>query len=323
MSRSAVVFGGSGFIGGHLLDSLAARGYARLLSVDIRPPVRRNPAVEYLRCDLRQPIGDRVAGSFDEAYNLAAIHTTPGHPDHEYYDANVLGALHVVEFCRERRIERVCFTSSISVYGPGEDAKTEESPLAPVSAYGKSKLMAERVHRLWAVAEPGRRLVIARLAVIFGPGEGGNFTRLAKALASGFFLYPGRRDTIKGCAHVDEVVRSFEFGLARSEPVYLYNGCYPRPYTLQEVCDAFHEVGGLPRPRGTIPFWTMTAAVVPFEALNAIGLRNPICRARVDKLVHSTHISPRRLMQDGFVFETDLTEGLRRWKRARPDGAFV
>ena len=322
MSRKAVVFGGSGFIGGHLVAALAERGYERIVSADLRPSANRTAGVEYVTCDLREPVGRQIQGDFDEAYNLAAVHTTPGHADHEYYDANVFGALHVTRFCEEHGVRSLVFTSSISVYGPSEEAKSEASLPAPVSAYGKSKLQAEGIHEMWQRAAADRRLAVARLAVIFGPREGGNFTRLARALATNTFLYPGRKDTIKGCAYVGEVIRTFRFALERPERLYTYNVAYPEPYTLERICAAFHEVGGLPRPKGTLPTSVMKAGVLPFEVLSAIGIRNPICRARVDKLVHSTYIVPGRLLADGYSFETDLDEALRRWLAAAPSGRF-
>jgi len=323
MSRTAVVFGGSGFIGTHLVASLRARAYGRIVSADIRPPRERADGVDYVLCDLREPIGSQIEGEFAEVYNLAAVHTTPGHRDHEYYDANVFGALHVTQFCESHGVRSLIFTSSISIYGPSEEAKSEASPPAPVSAYGKSKLQAEGIHRMWRAAQQDRKLVVARLAVIFGPGEGGNFTRLAKALSTGIFLYPGRRDTIKGCAYVDEVIRTFEFALNRPERCYIYNVAYPEPYTLERICRAFHEVGGLPRPKGTIPACAMKVATLPFELMSAIGFRNSICRARVDKLLNSTYVVPARLRADDYEFETDLEEALRRWKQAEPSGRFV
>ena len=229
----------------------------------------------------------------------------------------------MVRFCESHAVPNLFFTSSISVYGPNEEPKTEASSPAPVSAYGKSKLQSEGIFRLWAKSDPRRHLVIARPAVIFGPGESGNFTRLAKALSTGFFFYPGRRDTVKGCAYVEEVLRTFRFASARPEKIYIYNIAYPTPYTMESICRAYRDVGGLPGPRGTIPTSAMMAVVLPFEAMNAVGLRNPVCRERVQKLVNSTYIVPERLVQDGYEFETDLEEALRRWKAADPSGEFV
>ena len=67
----------------------------------------------------------------------------------------------------------------------------------------------------------------------------------------------------------------------------------------------------------------MKLATIPFEILNTMGIRNGICRERVLKLVHSTHITPRRLIEDGYQFDTDLEKGLRHWQAAAPEGRFV
>ena len=323
MATAAVVFGGSGFIGRHLLCSLKKWGYTRVVCGDIRAEREPVDGVEYVICDVRRPLDDLIDGEFDEVYNLAAVHTTPGHLDHEYYDTNVFGAINIARFCEVHGVNTLYFTSSISVYGPSEEPKTEQSPLVPVSAYGKSKLQAEGIHHLWAQSDQRRRLFVSRLGVIFGPGENGNFTRLAKALSTGFFLYPGRRDTIKGCAYVDEVLRTFRFALDQRERIYTYNVAYSKAYTLEQICETFHEVGGLPLPKGTVPTAVMMAATLPFEVMNSLWLRNSVCRARVHKLVNSTYVVPERLMADGYTFETDLHEALKRWRTASPEGQFV
>ena len=323
MSRSAIVFGGSGFIGRHLLNSLLSRGYDRLVSVDIRREDNPLEGVEYVHGDVRKPLDEVLFGTFDEAYNFAAVHTTPGHEDHEYYNTNVYGAINVTNYCAANKIDTIVFTSSIAVYGPDETPKSEESSMEPVSAYGHSKLQAEGVHRIWAAANDQRRLAIVRPAVVFGPNEGGNFTRLPQALKTGVFFYPGRRDTIKGCGYVEELIRTFEFALSRNQSAYLYNFCYPTPYTIEDICETYCTVATLPRPKGVIPTGLMKLATIPFEILNALGIRNGICRARVLKLVHSTHITPNRLVEDGYEFDTDLETGLRRWQAAAPEGRFV
>ncbi len=53
-----------------------------------------------------------------EVYNLAAVHTTPGHEDWEYFWTNVWGAIHICEFATRVDARMVFFTSSISTYGP-------------------------------------------------------------------------------------------------------------------------------------------------------------------------------------------------------------
>ncbi|MEM7269697.1 MAG: NAD-dependent epimerase/dehydratase family protein [Pseudomonadota bacterium] len=308
MVEKAIIFGGAGFIGGHLARRLRARG-AEVAVADNARRVRPVSGVSYFDVDVRRPIAGLKADPDTVVYNLAAVHRTPGHPSHEYYDVNVEGARNVAAFAADAGVRRLVFTSSIAVYGPGEERMDEASNPLPASSYGWSKLLAERVLEDWRRAEDGRRLVIARPAVIFGPGEGGNFTRLAAALKRRLFAYPGRRDTIKGCAYVKDLLDSFDFALARGEPELLYNFAYPEPYTIEAICEAFHEVGGLPRPLAMAPAWALKAAALPLEAL---GLEAN--RARIAKLTKSTHIAPLRLTELGYTFKTELRDALSDWR---------
>lgn len=315
-----IVFGGAGFIGSHVLRALAAEpGRGRIVCADLAAPSGpRLENVDYVRCDVRGAIPDELAVGIDRIYNLAAVHRTPGHAPHEYYETNVAGALNICVFARRHRINQVFFTSSIAVYGPDEDLKTEATLPTPTSDYGRSKLLAEGVHEEWQAGAAERQLVIARPAVIFGAGENGNFTRLAAALKRGFFLYPGRRDTIKSCGYVGELVRSIAFTLARQEPSIVYNFCYPTRYTIEDICETFVRVAGLGKARGTVPYGLMKTAAVPFEAASRIGLRNGIDRERIAKLVTSTNIEPAYLKRSGYEFRTDLAEAIREWQAESP-----
>src|ERR1700733_15597876 len=180
-AKQAIVVGGSGFIRTHLLEFLtASRKYERLISVDINEPRARITGVEYLYHDVRDPIDVKLGGGNPaDIFNLAAIHVTPGHPEGDYYYTNVLGAVNVCRFANETGSQNILFTSSISIYGPSEKALDEDAPPAPVSAYGRSKLSAEAIHRLWQSERPTRRLTIVRPAVIYVLYERGNFTRLS------------------------------------------------------------------------------------------------------------------------------------------------
>ncbi|WP_306150061.1 MULTISPECIES: NAD(P)-dependent oxidoreductase [unclassified Roseibium] len=314
MSR-AVVFGGAGFIGSHLLRSLKESGkFKELVSVDLVAPRAPVETVDYKIADIRRPLPVDLCQAPDVIYNLAAIHRTPGHETHEYYETNVAGATHICEFARALGVKKIVFTSSIAVYGPDEAPKEETTPTAPQSAYGWSKLLAEQIQQSWQQEAPDRKLVISRPAVVFGAGENGNFTRLAGALKKGFFLYPGRKDTIKACGYVDELIRSFDFMLGQKEGQSLYNFCYPHPYTIEEICQSFERAGGLSQPRGVVPLPLMKLASMPFEILNAFGIRNGINRARIQKLVVSTNIVPAKLKSSGYVFETDLDSALKNWR---------
>lgn len=317
MGKTAIVFGGAGFIGTHLLQSLVNSGeYSTLVSCDIASPRWEVAGVRYQNLDVREPIGDLIEGPIDEIYNLAAVHTTPGHDDWEYYWTNVLGATHVCDFARRKDVQRIVFTSSIAVYGPTEAPLDETSQLTPESAYGKSKFCAEQIHHQWQREVPhSRKLVIVRPAVIFGREERGNFTRMARMLAKKRFAFPGRTDTIKSCGYVKDLVSSFAFALARPEQVLTYNFAFPERYSAQDIALTFAEVGDYEAPKRVLPLPLLLIAGFGFEVLNAVGLKTSINRARVMKLNKSTNILPKKLEELGFAYGFDLKSSLQDWKK--------
>jgi nucleoside-diphosphate-sugar epimerase len=299
-------------VGHHLLARLAQLGAGPLVSIDIRPPRAPVAGVDYLRHDIRDLSGLTLPQPVGLIFNLAAVHTTPGHAPWEYYDANVRGALEVVRLARAQGTARICFTSSISVYGPTEAALDETAPPRPVSDYGRSKLMAERIFTDWAQADPARQLVIARPAVVFGAGEGGNFTRLARLLDRGMFIYPGRRDTIKSCIYVGDLVEWMLHALDGPDRLTLFNAAFHDRYTIETIVETFRKVA-FPRAR------TLT---LPSPALKLVAsLLRPISRTglglhpeRIEKLMRSTNILPGWAEAQGLATRDRLQPALEAWR---------
>ena len=125
----AVVFGGAGFIGSHLAQSLvASKQYERVVVVDIGTPRFEVDNVEYVLHDVRTRIPLELSkGQPAKIFNLAAVHATPGHQDWEYFDTNICGAIEVCRYASATASDDITFTSSISVYGPTEAPLTSSS----------------------------------------------------------------------------------------------------------------------------------------------------------------------------------------------------
>jgi len=221
----------------------------------------------------------------DVIFNFAAVHRTPGHEDHEYFETNIRGAENVVAF-------------------------------------------AEKIHEKWQNGDAThRQLTIVRPGVVFGKGENGNFTRLYWAIRGHKFAYPGRKDTIKACIYVKELVRfmlwKVEEGVntnnsnntngadvKSAKGVEIYNCCFEPAYTIQHIVEAMKKVTGLTQFVPDIPNWV----IMPMARV-AMLLGSPmgICPARVKKLQISTNICGEKLKNCGYQFKWSFEEALADW----------
>jgi len=316
------IFGGEGFIGRHLAEWARTCGIAegverRVVSVDLEESDRNEGADRiFIKGDVRQPLSiiDPRLSSPSIIYNLAAVHRTPGHPVHEYFETNLKGAENVCDFARRNGVRTIVFTSSIAPYGASEPLKTEDTLPLPNTPYGISKLVAEHIHRTWQAERPDeRRLVIVRPGVVFGHGEGGNMTRLYWAMRKRRFVFPGRTDTIKACIYVKDVARLLAEMAERPEPgVFLYNLTYEPAPTIREICATYADVTGVPMPSLVVPGALLKAAAVGLSSMHGL-FGESFHPDRVNKLMVSNNISGKKLMDDGYKLSFTLEEAVRDW----------
>ena len=305
-----IIFGGCGFIGSHTANLLRSKyPDAKIIVADLLA----DGSACFQRVDVRNPIN--LQGEFGKdtlIFNFAAIHRTPGHSDHAYFETNIRGAENVCDFARKHGVENIVFTSSIAPYGAAEDLKSEASLPFPTAPYGISKLVAEKIHREWAAEDSKRRLSIVRPGVVFGTGENGNMTRLYQALKKHKFAYAGRKDTIKACIYVKDLVRVM-LAMAENENtdrIQLHNCCYYPSFTIEQIVNTMLKVTGLKRRIPYIPKRLMMAAATVCGLLGGLGLG--ICPARVKKLMVSTNVNGLKLSQN-YPLSYSLEDAFRDW----------
>lgn len=321
-----IIFGGSGFIGTHLIHLLkneCVKSGDKIYDLDIVMPgeegvvpgvVEKNDGVEYIRLDVRRPIEfDFTPTADDVIFNLAAVHRTPGHPDHEYFETNIRGAENVTAFAEKHGINKILFTSSIAPYGAAEELKEETTLPTPNTPYGISKLVAEKIHQMWQVKDEKRELTIVRPGIVYGKGEHGNMTRLYKGMKGHYFMYTGRKDTIKASIYVKELVLFFKYRmLDNSFPgTDTFNCTFEPAYNIEQICETMKKATGLKYRIPLIPGGLlMTAATI----LGPIGGKKVgIHPARVKKLMVSTNICGKKLAACGYKFHYSFEDTFKDW----------
>ena len=200
------VIGGSGFIGSHLINSIANQH--NVTNIDKQISTIANQNVKQIQADIRDY--DALKAVFPEEIDyvilLAAEHRDDVSPISLYYDVNVEGTHNVLKVMAEKDVQHIIFTSSVSVYGLNKNNPDELSGTDPFNHYGKSKLQAEEVLRRWFDNDRnGKSLIIIRPTVTFGPGNKGNVYNLLKQISGGHFIMVGRGKNKKSMAYVENV----------------------------------------------------------------------------------------------------------------------
>ncbi|KLD63204.1 NAD-dependent epimerase/dehydratase family protein [Dyella japonica] len=333
----AVIFGGSGFIGCYFADYLLKsqlfdKVYLYdLVSYEDKPfPYRSEllskhaQKLEFVCGDVRQNIAWKPVEPVGFVANFAAVHREPGHEDREYFETNLYGAENVTAWASEVDCPNIAFTSSISPYGISEDVKDETTLPVPVTAYGSSKLAAEKIHLAWQASDSARRkLVIARPGVVFGPGEGGNVTRLVKAVRRGYFFYMANRKTRKAGIYVKELCNAIWWvHQLQSRPgngVLLFNGSMNPGPSISEYVEAVGKVAGIKRLVANVPYSLLLCAAYGIDLVaRPLRVSHPFSPVRIRKLVRSNNILPKFLVDNSYPYLYSLETAMRDWKQDCP-----
>lgn len=229
----ALVTGGAGFIGHHLVRGLLAHGHEVTVLDDLSSGVRARLAAHRDRVRLVEGTildpgaVDAAMAGHDVVFHLAAIASVRRSVAEplEVDAVNVRGTMEVVLGASRHGVRRVVFAGSSAVYGVPEHLPLAESQLpAPVSPYGVAKLAAEQyLHVLGALH--GVDTVALRYFNVFGPGQDPRSEYAAVVPAFVSAVLEGRRPTINGSGeisrdfvYVDDVVAANLLAASPSSP---------------------------------------------------------------------------------------------------------
>jgi UDP-glucose 4-epimerase len=233
MSTSAIVTGGAGFIGSHVVDALLADGHAVTVIDDLSSgdAARVAPAAKLVELDIvdAEALEAVVAEARPSAiFHLAAqasVIVSVENPARDC-DVNVKGTLNIVEAAGRCGAPVVFTSTGGALYGDDAPMPTGEDRIpAPLSPYGASKWAAEAYVNTWSLSS-GIPHAVCRLGNVYGPRQSPHGEAGVVAIFSEH-LYTGRAPKLYGhgtptrdYVYVGDVVRGL---LAASGRVGTYN----------------------------------------------------------------------------------------------------
>jgi UDP-glucose 4-epimerase len=263
-----LVTGGAGYIGSIVAQRLLARGDDVTVLDSLyrghRAAVPEGAA--FVEADLLDPAALPAAlAGIDAVVHFAALSLVAESVEHpeRYWRGNVVGALNLLDAMRASGVRRLVFSSTAATYGePAVDLITEDTPNAPVNAYGNSKLTIDRM-----LADEARAHGLAAVSLRYFNVAGAS-GRLGEDHSPETHLIPlvlqaaaGKRESVaifgtdyptpdgsavRDYVHVEDLAAAHLLALDKAVPGRhdIFNLGSARGYSVREVIEAARAVTG-------------------------------------------------------------------------------
>jgi dihydroflavonol-4-reductase len=311
--------GGSGFIGCRLAQRAASKGYPVTVTSVANNETERRRLQTLARAGIPVtlvPVDDArtlktLLPDHDAVVHLAAAQHEAEAPESHFRHVNVEGTRTLVELAAELRIRRFVYGSSVGVYGSaGDGVLDESSPLAPDSAYARTKAEAEDVARSHA---DRLELCIARISETYGPCDL-RLLKLFRAIQRGRYLTLGSGTNEHQLMYVDDLVDALlaaaTLPCAAGE-TFILSG--PERLTTTAMAKAIAAALGRTNRVHRAPLWPFEVAALVLETtLGPLGVRPPLHSRRLDFFRKSFRFSTAKAQTLlGLRAPTDFAHGAR------------
>ncbi|HEV7401013.1 MAG TPA: NAD-dependent epimerase/dehydratase family protein [Solirubrobacterales bacterium] len=259
MTETAFVTGGSGFIGGKLVQRLVAEGHP------VRALARSDAAAERVAAlgaePVRGELGDRAslaagAAGCDVAFHLAA-HLGEWGPWEDFERGNVEGTQNALAACAEAGVKRFvhCGTEAALMAGEPLVGVDETAPLRPDSRapYPATKAKAEQSVR--AASRDGFETVVVRPRFVWGKGDTTLLPGMVETVEAGRFAWVGGGRNVTDTAHVDNVVAGLILAVEKGRAGEAYFVTDGEPVVFREFVSAMLRTQGVEPPDRSLPAW--------------------------------------------------------------------
>ena len=316
---TAFVTGGSGFIGGRLIERLIADGHG------VRALARSDAAAEKVRARGAEPVsGDladveamqRGAQDCELAFHAAATLGDWGKRE-EFEQGNVTGTQNALRACAQAGVRRFVHVGTEAALMAGKPLVNvdETAPLRPDSPalYSSTKARAEQAVR--AASRDGFETVVVRPRFVWGVGDTTLLPVMVDMVRSGRFAWIGTGRHLTSTTHVENTVEGLVLAAQRGAPGEAYFVTDGEPVVFREFVGELLASQGVSAPSRSIPAPVAGALAGVGEAawhLLPLPGRPPLtrftywvssqeCTIRIDKAREQLGYAPVKQIPDGLA----------------------
>jgi nucleoside-diphosphate-sugar epimerase len=270
------VTGGSGFIGGRLVERLVSEG------VEVRALARSDRAEARVAALGAEPVRGDLADSeslaagatgCEVAFHLAA-HLGEWGPWRDFERGNVEGTGNALAGCAEAGVARFvhCGTEAALMAGRPLVHVDETAPLRPDSPapYPATKAKAEQAVR--GADREGFETVVLRPRFVWGRGDTTLLPEMAATVEAGKWAWIGGGANVTDTTHVDNVVEGLLLAAARGRGGEAYFVTDGEPVVFREFVTAMLRTQGVEPPDRSLPAWT----AAPLARICELAWRLPL-----------------------------------------------
>ncbi len=275
---AAFVTGGSGFIGGALIERLRREGW------EVRALARSVGAAAKVRERGAEPVAGELGDlgaleaesvGCDVCFHAAAKVEDWGDPA-EFERLNVGGTANVIGACRAAGVRRLVHVGTEAALTAGQAlvGVDERAPLRPDSPflYSSSKAKAEQLVR--DANGDGLETVVVRPRFVWGKGDTTLLPAIVDLVRSGRFRWIGGGRHLTDTTHVDNTVEGLWLGATKAPAGGIYFVTDGEPVVFREFLERMLATQGVSVPDKSVPAGVATAAAAGAESVWRL-LRRP------------------------------------------------
>lgn len=306
--KRVFVTGGSGFVGGRLIEKLSGVEVMALARSDGSAKTVESLGATAVRGDLSDVAAMQAGMAGCDVVFHCAAHTDQFDPLSVHRRITTEGTRNTLEAARAAGVKRFVHVSTEAVLADGKPIvradETRPLPAKPMGAYPITKGEAEQI----VLAATGIETVIVRPRFVWGRGDTNLLPEFVEAVKRGKFLWIAGGHYLTSTTHVDNCVEGMLLAAERGRPGEIYFVTDGAPVEFRELITRLLATAGVTPPDKSIPHWLAHAVVVATMWMK----KPPLTRTAFSLMAHEVTVDDAKARRElGYTGAKSIDDGFR------------